>query len=147
MANLVIYRMYLIGFRKNLVSHFDRSPLIEEPLNKSYEDHWLPAQSGIKARLRRHAGVWQEVATPSLGCAGSPGGRVLKHVSAALQPSPRTKAIAFVLRLASTCFRTRRGPIGLVQRFLSYGYASAGDHPNCFTSFSLNSDPFVQYAG
>jgi len=29
----------------------------------------------------------------------------------------------------------------------SYGYASAGDHPNCFTSFSLNSDPFMQYAG
>jgi len=29
----------------------------------------------------------------------------------------------------------------------SYGYASAGDHPNCFASFSLNSDPFMQYAG
>jgi len=29
----------------------------------------------------------------------------------------------------------------------SYGYASAGDRPNCFASFSLNSDPFKQYAG
>jgi hypothetical protein len=29
----------------------------------------------------------------------------------------------------------------------SYGYASAGDRPNCFASFSLNSDPFMQYAG
>jgi len=29
----------------------------------------------------------------------------------------------------------------------SHGYASVGDHPNCFTSFSLNSDPFMQYAG
>jgi hypothetical protein len=29
----------------------------------------------------------------------------------------------------------------------SYGYASAGDHPNCFASFSLNSNPFMQYAG
>ena len=29
----------------------------------------------------------------------------------------------------------------------SHGYASAGDHPNCFASLSLNSDPFMQYAG
>jgi hypothetical protein len=29
----------------------------------------------------------------------------------------------------------------------SYGYAPAGDRPNCFASFSLNSDPFKQYAG
>jgi len=29
----------------------------------------------------------------------------------------------------------------------SYGYASAGDRPNCFASFSLNSDPFMQYVG
>ncbi len=49
--------------RKNLAAKIDRSPLIEEPLNKSYGDHWLPAQFGIKARLRRHASAWQEVAT------------------------------------------------------------------------------------
>jgi len=29
----------------------------------------------------------------------------------------------------------------------SYGNAPAGDRPNCFASFSLNSDPFMQYAG
>jgi hypothetical protein len=29
----------------------------------------------------------------------------------------------------------------------SYGYASAGDRANCFASFSLNSDPFMHYAG
>jgi len=29
----------------------------------------------------------------------------------------------------------------------SYSYASAGDRSNCFASFSLNSDPFMQYAG
>ncbi len=92
-----------------------------ESLNKSYGDHWLPAQFGIKARLRRHASAWQEVATLSPDCAGSPGGRALKHASAALQPSLRTKAIAFALRLASTCFRTRRDPIGLVQRFPNQG--------------------------
>jgi len=147
LAKLVKYRLYLIGFRKKMASHFERFPLIREPLNKSYGDHWLPAQFGIKAGLRRHAVARQEVATPSPNCAGSPGGRVLKHVSAALQPSPRATAVAFALRFASTRFRARRDPIGLVQRFLSYGYASAGDHPNYFTSFSLNSDPFMQYAG
>jgi hypothetical protein len=29
----------------------------------------------------------------------------------------------------------------------SFGYALAGDHPNCFTSISLKSDPFIQHAG
>jgi len=29
----------------------------------------------------------------------------------------------------------------------SYGYASAGDRPNCFASFPLNSDPFMKYSG
>jgi len=121
LAKLVKYRLYLIGFRKKMASHFERFPLIREPLNKSYGDHWLPAQFGIKARLRRHASACQEVATLSPNCAGSPRGRALKHASAALQPSPRTKAIAFALRLVSTCFRTRRDPIGLVQRFPNQG--------------------------
>ncbi len=90
-----IYSLYLNEFRKNLAANLDRSPLIKEPLNKSYGEHWLPAQFGIKARLRRHAVACQEVATPSLNCAGSPAGRALKHASAALRPSPRTKAITF----------------------------------------------------
>ena len=29
----------------------------------------------------------------------------------------------------------------------SYGYASVGGRANCFASFSLNSDPFMQYVG
>jgi hypothetical protein len=70
------------------VGDLDRSPLIREPLNKSYGDLWLSAQFGIKARLRRHASAWQEVATPSPNCAQSPGGRVLKHVSAASPKAP-----------------------------------------------------------
>ena len=96
-----------------------------EPLNKSYGDHWLSGQFGIKAQLRRHAVAWQEVVTPSPDCPESPGGQALKHASAVspkaptlVQPSPRTMAIAVELRLASTCFRVRRDPIGLVQRFL-----------------------------
>jgi hypothetical protein len=38
-------------------------------------------------------------------------------------------------------------PIGLVQRFLSYGYASAGDQSTLFAIFPLSFVPFVQYAG
>ncbi len=91
------YSLYLNEVRKNLAAKVDRSPLIREPLNKSLGDHWLSAQFGIKARLRRHAVAWQEVATPSPDYAGSPGGRALKHASAALQPSPRATTIAFGL--------------------------------------------------
>ncbi len=136
--------LYLNEFRKNLAANLDRSPLIKEPLNKSYADLWLPAQFGIKARLRRHAVAWQEVATPSPNCAGSPVGRALKHASVALQPSPRTKAISFGLRLASTCFRARRDPIGLIQRFPCYGYASARDRTTLFAIFPLIFVPFMQ---
>ncbi len=121
------YIMCLNEFRKNLAANVDRSPLIKEPLSKSYGDLWLPARFGIKSRLRRHAVACQEVvpkvgalATPSPNCAGSPVGRALKHASAVLQPSLRTKAISFGLRLASTCFRARIDPIGLVQRFPYY---------------------------
>jgi hypothetical protein len=135
--------------------------LIKEPLSKSYGDPWLPARFGIKARLRRHAVASQEVApkvgalaTPSPNCTGSPVGRALKHASAAspkaptlVQPSLRAKAISFGLRLASTCFRARRDPIGLAQRFPGYGYASAGDRSTLFAIFPLSLVPFMQYAG
>jgi hypothetical protein len=96
------YSMYLNEVRKNLAANIDRSPLIGEPLNKSYGDHWLSARFGIKARLCRHAVACQEVATLSPNRTESPAGRSLKHASAALQPSPRTKAFTFGLRLAAT---------------------------------------------
>ena len=127
--------MYLDEDRINLAANLDRSPLIKEPPSKSYGEHWLPARFGIKARLRGHAVACQEVATPSPDCAESPVGRALKHASAAMRPSPRTKAITFGPRLASTCFRARRDPIGLAQRFPCYGYASAGDRPTLFAIF------------
>ncbi len=143
------------------VGDLDRPPLIKEPLSNSYGDLWLPARFGIKARLCRHAVACQEVApkvgalaTQSPYCAESPVGRTVKHASAAspkaptlVQPSPRAKAISFALRLASTCFRTRRDPIGLVQRFPGYGYASAGDRPTLFAIFPLIFVPFMQYTG
>ncbi len=144
------------------VGDLDRSPLIKEPRSKSYGEHWPSARFEIKARLCRHAVACQEVApkvgalaTPSPNCAGSFVGRTLKHASAAspkaptlVQLSPRTKkAITFALRLASTCFRARRVPIGLVQRFPGYGYASAGDQPTLFAIFPLIFVPFMQYAG
>ncbi len=143
----VKYSLYLNKVRKNLAANLDRSPLIKEPLNKSYGDHWISARFGITARLRWIAVGCQEVATPSPNCAGSPTGRTLKHASATLQPSLRTKAITFGLRLASTCFRARRDPIGLVQRFPSYCYASAGDRSILFAIFPLSFVPFMHYAG
>ncbi len=144
MHRFEFFGYYLNEFRKNLTSKVARSRLIKEPMNKSYGSPWLPARFGIKARLCRHAVACQEVATPSPNCAGSPVGRALKHASVALQPSPRTKAISFGLRLASTCFRARRDPIGLVQRFPCYGYASARDRTTLFAIFPLIFVPFMQ---
>ncbi len=141
------YSLYLNKARKNLAANLDRSPLIKEPLSKSYGVHWLPGRFGIKARLRWHAVAWREVVTLSPNRAGSPEGRVLKHASAALQPSPRAKAITFGLRLASTCFRTRSDPIELTQRFPGYGYASADDQSTLFAIFLLSFVPFTQHAG
>ncbi len=104
-------------------------------------------------------------------------GRTLKHASAAspkaptlVQPSLRAKAITFGLRLASTCFRARRDPLGLAQRFPCYGYASAGDQSTLIAKYPLTNSsgtnlnslagpegggqdarsnfvPFMQYAG
>jgi len=37
---------------------------MKEPRSKTYGDHWLTAQSGVKARLRGYASAYQEVATP-----------------------------------------------------------------------------------
>jgi len=141
------YSIRLNETRENLASNPGRSPLMREPRSKTYGDLWLTAQAGVKARLRRHASAYQEVATPDPACAVSPEGRALKHASAALQPLPRAATIGFGLRLAATCFRTRRDPIGLAPRLLSYGYASAGDRPVLFVRFPLIFVPFVQYAG
>jgi len=141
------HSMRLNETRKNLASNPGRSPLMREPRSKTYGDLWLTAQSGVKARLRRHASAYQEVATPDPDCAVSPEGRALKHASAALQPLPRVATIGFGLRLAATCFRTRRDPIGLAPRLLSYGYASAGDRPALFARFPPVFVPFMQYAG
>ena len=154
---------YLNEIRKNQAANPERSPLMREPRSKTYGDHWLTAQAGVKARLRRHALAYQEVATPDPACAVSPEGRALKHASAALQPLPRAATIGFGLRLAATCFRTRRDPIGLAPRLLSLGYASVGDRPAFadmdvgvratqeqlaeFARFSLSFVPFAQAVG
>ena len=159
----IIFSMRLNETRKNLTANPERSPLMREPRSKTYGDHWLTAQSGVKARLRRHTSAYQDVATPDPDCAVSPEGRALKHASTALQPLPRVATIGFGLRLAASCFRTRRDPIGLAPRLLSYGYASAGDRPafadrdvgvratqEQFAEFArcpLMFVPFMQYAG
>ena len=84
--NCVFYSMRLNETRKNLAANPERSPLMREPRSKTYGEHWLTAQSGVKARLRRHASAYQEVATPDPDCAVSPEGRALKHASAGDRP-------------------------------------------------------------
>ncbi len=81
-----MYSLSLNKARRNLAAILDRSPLIKEPLSKSYGEHRLPARFGIKARLRGHAVACQEVApkvgalaTQSPNCAENPVGRTVKH--------------------------------------------------------------------
>ena len=85
--NCVFYSMRLNETRKNLAANPERSPLMREPRSKTYGEHWLTAQSGVNARLRRHASACQEVATPDPDSAVSPEGRVLKHASADDRPA------------------------------------------------------------
>ena len=147
LAKLVKYKLYLIGFRKNLASHFNRSPLIREPLNKSYGVSASPEACKCKAQREGNGlSPWRGLQRGRCMLQGSPFG-----ASSAIQ----TRRCNFLAchsmpaksRLDSELRWKPVIAIGLVQRFLSYGYASAGDRPNCFTSFSLNSDPFVQYEG
>jgi len=139
--------MYLIGFSKNLASHSGRSPLNREPMNKSYGVSASPEACRCKAQREGNgSSPWRGLQRGRYMLQNSPSG-----ASSAI----RTRRCNFLAchsmpsksRLDSESRWKPVSPIGLVQRFLSHGYASAGDHPNCFASFSLNRDPFMQYAG
>jgi hypothetical protein len=116
----IFYSMHLNDTRGNLASNPDRSPLMREPRSKTYGDHWLTAQSGVKARLRRHTSAYQEVATPDPDCAVSPEGRALKHASAGDRPA----------------FADRDVGVRATQEQLAE-----------FARFPLMFVPFMQYAG
>jgi len=155
--------MYLNEIRKNLaapgklllrcsttyvpVGDLDRSPLIREPLNKSYGVSASPEACRCKAQ-REGNGL-----SPC---------RELQRGKCMLQDSPsgassaiRTRRCNFLAgrsmpaksRLDSELRWKPVIPIGLVQRFLSYCYASADDQSILFAIFSLSFVPFMQYAG
>jgi hypothetical protein len=118
--NSIIFSMRLNETRKNLTANPERSPLMMEPRSKTYGDHWLTAQFGVKAQLRRHASAYQEVATPDPDCAVSPEGRALKHASAGDRPA----------------FADRDVGVRATQEQLAE-----------FARFPLMFVPFMQYAG
>ena len=141
------YSLYLNEVRINLAANLDRSPLIKEPLNKSYGVPASPEACRCKAQREANGlSPWR----------GLQRGRCL------LQDSPcgassaiRTRCCDFLAgysmpaksRLDSESRWKPVFPIGLVQRFHSYGYASAGNRSTLFAIFPLSYVPFMQYAG
>jgi hypothetical protein len=141
------YSLCLNEVRKNLAANLDRSPLIGEPLNKSYGVSASPETCRCKAQREGNGlSPWRGLQRGICMLQGSPSG-----ASSAI----RTQCCNFLAgrsmpaksRLDSELRWKPEIPIGLVQRFLSYCYASAGDRPTLFAKFSLSFVPFMQYAG
>ena len=137
MTKYKIYRLNLNEFRKNLAANIDRPPLIEELLNKSYGVSASPEACRCKAQREGNGlSPWRGLQRDRYMLQGSPSG-----ASSAI----RTRRFNFLpgrsmpakLCLDSELRWKPEIPIGLVQRFLSYGYASAGDQPILFAIFPL----------
>ena len=139
--------LYLNEFRKNLAANLDRSPLIGEPLNKSYGVSASPETCRCKAqREGNDLSPWRGLQRGRCMLQDSPSGassaiRTRRCNFLAGRSMPAKSRLDSELRLKPVI------PIGLVQRFLSYGYASAGDQPILFAIFPLRFVPFMQYAG
>jgi len=166
--NMEKYSLYLNEIRKNLtapgklllrcstigtphryipVGDLDRSPLIGEPLNKSYGVSAGPEACRCKAQREGNGlSPWRGLQRSRCMLQGPPFG-----ASSAI----RTRCCNFLpcrsmpakSRLDSELRWKPVIPIGLVQRFLSYCYASADDQSTLFAIFSLSFVPFMQYAG
>jgi hypothetical protein len=142
-----IYGLYLNKVRKNLASNLVRSPLIGEPLNKSYGVSASPEACRCKAQHEGNGlSPWR----------GRQRGRCMLHDSPSGASSViRTQCCNFLSghsmpaksRLDSGLRWKPVIPIGLVQGFQSHGYASAGDQPTLFALFPLSIVPFMQYTG
>jgi len=141
------YSLYLNEFMKNLAANLDRSPLIREPLNKSYGVSASPEACGCKAQSEGNGySPWRGLQRSSCMPQDSPSGAY---------SAIRTRRCNFLAghsmpakwRLDSELRCKPVIPIGLVQRFLSYCYASADDQPTLFAIFTLSFVPFMQYAG
>ncbi len=145
------YSLYLNKVRKNLpapgklllrcsttyvpVGDLDRSPLIKEPLNKSYGVSANPEACRCKAQREANGlSPWQGLQRGRCMLQGSPYGAFSEI---------RTRRCDFLAGYSmpaksrpDSVPRWKPGiPIGLVQRFPSYCYASAGDRSTLFAIF------------
>ncbi len=141
------YSFYLNKVRKILAANLDRSPLIKEPLNKSYGVSANPEACRCKAQREANGlSPWQGLQRGRCMLQGSPYGAFSEI---------RTRRCDFLAGYSmpaksrpDSVPRWKPGiPIGLVQRFPCYGYASAGDQSTLFAIFPLIFVPFMQYAG
>jgi len=129
------------------VGDLDRSPLIGEPLNKSYGVSARPEACGCKAQREGNGlSPWRGLQRGRCMLQVSPYGassaiRTQRYNFLAGHSMPAKSRLDSELRLKPVI------PIGLVQRFLSYCYASAGDQSTLFAIFPLTFVPFMQYAG
>ena len=148
------YSLYLNEFRKNLTSNLDRSPLIKEPLSKSYGVSASP--EACRCKTQREANGL----SPWRGLHQSRrfrrrGRCMLQDSSCGASSAIQTRCCDFLAgysmpaksRLDSESRWKPGFPIGLTQRFPGYGYASAGDQSTLFAKFSLSFVPFMQNAG
>ena len=143
----VKYSLYLNKVRKNLAANLDRSPLIKEPLSKSYEVSASPEACRCKAQREANGlSPWRGLQRSRCMLQDSPCG-----ASSAI----RTRCCDFLAgysmpaksRLDSESRWKPEIPIGPGQRFPGYGYASAGDQPTLFAMFSLSFVPSMQNTG
>ncbi len=157
------YSLYLNKVRKNLaapgklllrcsttyvpVGDLDRSPLFKEPLSKSYGVSASPEACRCKAQREANGlSPWRGLQRGRCMLQVSPYGafnaiRTLRCDILAGNSMPAKS------RLNSESRWKPVFPIGLVQRFPGYGYASAGDQPTLFAMFSLSLVPSMQNTG
>ncbi len=155
------YSLCLNKVRKNLAANLDRSPLIKEPLTRSYVVSASPEACRCKAQ-REANGL-----SPWRGLHQSR--RFRRRGRCMLQDLPcgafsaiqtRRRYCAYFWcdflagysmpaksRLDSESRWKPEIPIGPGQRFPGYGYASAGDQPTLFAMLSLSSVPSMQNTG
>jgi len=141
------YCLSLNEVRKNLAANVDRSPLIGEPLNKSYGVSANPETCRCKAQREGNGlSPWRGLQRGRCMLQGSPFGAssAIRAQRCNFLPG---RSMPAKLRLDSELRWKPVIPIGLVQRFHSHGYASANDQSTLFALFPLIFVPFMQYAG
>ncbi len=141
------YSLYLNKVRKNLAANLNRSPLIKEPLARSYVVSASPEACRCKAQREANGlSPWR----------GLQRGRcMLQDLPCGAFSAIQTRRCDFLAgysmpansRLDSESRWKPEIPIGPGQRFPGYGYASVGDQPTLIAMFSLSFVPSMQNTG